>query len=156
MADIPNQVRASRDVNTRTTAQRPPSWVPPQMLPDPTPQPGVAFRWIRVSTQGQFDATNASAKFREGWVPCKAEDHPEMQLSHDPTSNSRFKDNIEVGGLLLCRNSEAAMKQRDEWFARQAQAQMEAVDNSFMKSSDARMPLFSERKSDTSFGRGTK
>lgn len=156
MADIPTQVRSSREVNARTTAQRPSSWVPPQTLPDPNPQPGVVFRWIRVSTQGNFDATNASAKFREGWVPCKAEDHPEMQLFNDPTSNSRFKDNIEVGGLLLCRNSEAAMKQRTEWFARQAQSQMDAVDNSFMQSSDARMPLFNERKSETTFGRGTK
>jgi hypothetical protein len=30
------------------------------------------------------------------------------------------------------------------------------VDNSFMRQSDARMPLFNERKSTTSFGKGNK
>jgi hypothetical protein len=155
MAEKPDN-RLARELEGREISQRKQQWAPPQMLPDPKPQPGVTFRWIRVSTNGQFDATNASAKFREGWVPCKTEDHPEMQLFQDPTSNSRFKDNIEVGGLLLCRNSETAMQQRSEWYTRQAQSQMDAVDNSFMKTNDPRMPLFNERKSATSFGRGIK
>ena len=35
-----------------------------------------------------------------------------------------------------------------------ARQQAEAVDNSFMKQNDPRMPLFSEKKSTTSFGKG--
>lgn len=101
---------------------------------------------------GQADPTNTSAKFREGWEPVKAADHPELMLYADP--NSRFKDNVEVGGLLLCKAPEEMVKQRNDYYSRMANSQMESVDNSFMRTSDERMPLFSERRSTTSFGKG--
>ena len=144
--------RITRELDTRETSERKKSWAPPETLPSPKPQPGWVFRWIRTSMMGQVDPTNASAKFREGWEPCKAEDHPELMLSADP--NSRFKGNIEIGGLLLCKAPEEMMQQRNEYYARQAQSQMEAVDNNFMKANDERMPLFSEKRTTTSFGKG--
>jgi hypothetical protein len=48
------------------------------------------------------------------------------------------------------------MDQRAAHYKRANDNQVEAVDNSFMKTNDPRMPLFSERKSSTSFGRGAK
>jgi hypothetical protein len=101
---------------------------------------------------GQADPTNTSAKLREGWEPVKAEDHPELMMQADP--NSRFKGNIEIGGLLLCKAPEELMKQRDDYYAQQNQAQIESVDNSFLRTEDRRMPLFNERRSSTSFGKG--
>jgi hypothetical protein len=103
---------------------------------------------------GVFDPMNTSAKFREGWVPCKAEDHPEILTQ--PDQNTKFKGNIEMGGLLLCKIPQEFMDQRAEHFRKANDTQVEAVDNSFMKTNDPRMPLFSERKTTTSFGRGTK
>ena len=103
---------------------------------------------------GVFDPTNTSAKFREGWVPCKSEDHPEIQTQHD--QNSRFPGNIEIGGLLLCKIPQEFMDQRAAHFKKANDTQVTAVDNSFMKTNDPRMPLFSERKTTTSFGRGAK
>lgn len=144
--------RLARELEGRETTQRTQHWVQPQTLPDPAPQKGIVFRWIRTSIMGQFDPTNTSAKLREGWQPCRAEDHPEMQIFQDP--NSRFQGNIEVGGLMLCKAPEELVAQRREWFDRQAQGQMDAVDNTLMKASDARMPLFNERKSSVSFGKG--
>jgi hypothetical protein len=44
--------------------------------------------------------------------------------------------------------------QRNQYYQNQTQAQTQAVDNSFMRENDARMPLFAERKSSTSFGKG--
>jgi hypothetical protein len=44
--------------------------------------------------------------------------------------------------------------QRNTFYAKQTQAQTEAVDNSLMRQSDPRMPLFKERKSATSTGKG--
>jgi hypothetical protein len=82
----------------------------------------------------------------------KAEDHPELMLHADP--NSRFKGNVEIGGLLLCKAPSELMKQRDDYYAKQAQAQINSVDNSFMRLNDERMPLFNERRSSTSFGKG--
>ena len=146
--------RLARELETRETTQRNQQWTPAQLLPDPLPEPGYGFRWIRTAIMGQFDPTNTSAKLREGWEPCKAEDHPEMMLYADP--NSRFKGNVEVGGLLLCRAPTDLMKQREEYYARQSRSQLEAVDNSFMKTNDARMPLFNEKRSPTTFGSGTK
>ena len=146
--------RLARELESRESAQRTKTWTPPQTLPAPTPQPGWVFRYIRTSTMGVADPQNTSAKLREGWEPVKAEDHPEMMLQADP--NSRFKGNIEIGGLLLCKAPEDLMKQREDYYTKQAQAQIDSVDNSFMRTNDARMPLFNEKRSGVSFGKGSK
>jgi hypothetical protein len=144
--------RLDREVENRESTQRTKTWTPPQTLPAPTPQPGWVFRYIRTSIMGTADPSNTSAKLREGWEPVKAEDHPELMHMSDP--NSRFKGNIEIGGLLLCKAPEELMKQRDDHYAQQAKAQLQSVDNNFMRLNDERMPLFSEKKTTVSFGKG--
>jgi hypothetical protein len=148
------QNRLARELGTRDTAQRKQTWAPAQTLPSPNPIPGWTFRWIRTSMMGQNDPTNMSAKFREGWEAVRAEDHPELQYIADPSS--KFKDNVEIGGLLLCKAPTEMVQQRAEWYASQARSQEESVDNSFMRQNDQRMPLFAEKKSGVTFGRGTK
>lgn len=145
--------RLSREIESREAAQRKKSWTPPQLLPMPHPRDGWAHRWIRTSTMGAADPMNVSSNLRQGWEPCKAEDYPELMHLADP--NSRFKGNIENGGLLLCKVPEEVMKQRDEFYRRQNTSQMEAVDNNFMRTNDERMPLFNERKSSVTFGKGS-
>jgi hypothetical protein len=146
--------RLARELENRESAQRKMAWTPPQTLPEPKQQEGWVFRWIRTSLMGTSDPTNTSAKLREGWEPCRAEDHPELMLQADP--NSRFKGNVEIGGLLLCKAPEEMMNQRNDFYLKQAHSQMEAVDNNFMRQNDARMPLFNEKRTTTSFGRGGK
>ena len=68
--------------------------------------------------------------------------------------NSRFKDNIEVAGLLLCKVPSDFMDQKRDYYYKKNKDQMESVDNNFMRENDPRMPLFKERKSTTSFGSG--
>jgi hypothetical protein len=144
--------RIARELENRESAQRKMAWTPPQTLPEPEPSDGWVFRWIRTSIMGQADPSNTSAKLREGWEPVKASEQPKLMMQADP--NSRFKDNIEIGGLLLCKAPAELMKQRDDYYARQAQSQMQSVDNNFMRLNDERMPLFNERRSSTSFGKG--
>jgi hypothetical protein len=103
---------------------------------------------------GQMDPTNASAKFREGWEPVKAAEHPELMLFADP--NSRWKENVENGGLLLCKAPEEMVNQRNDYYSRQTASQIDAVENNYMRMEDSRMPLISEKRSTTSFGRGNK
>jgi len=146
--------RVGRESETRETTQRPARWVQPTGLPTPQPEEGYAFRWVRTALLGQFDPTNTSAKFREGWEPVKAESQPQMHAFSDP--NSRFKGNIEIGGLLLCKIPREFMEQRAAFYQKASDAQEKAVDNNFMQTNDARMPLFSERKSGVTFGRGSK
>jgi len=146
--------RPAREAENRESAQRQSRWVQPSGLPTPEPEEGYSHRWIRTALLGQFDPTNTSAKFREGWEPVKAESQPQMHVFADP--NSRFKGNIEIGGLLLCKIPKEFMEQRAAFYRKASDDQIKAVDNSFMQSNDARMPLFSERKSGTTFGRGSK
>jgi len=137
--------RDPRTLDTRENTERKATWKRPSALPDPKPQDGVEFRWIRTSALGQSDMTNVSAKFREGWEPVKLEDHPELKIL--PDVDSRFKGNVEVGGLLLCKNSTEMMDSRRDYQQGQAKSQMQAVDNSFMKESDPRMPVLKPEKS---------
>jgi hypothetical protein len=151
MADKDNN-RLTRELETRTTLERPKQWAPAELLPEPDKQPGYTYRWIRTSTLNTADPRNISAKMREGWEPVKVSEQPKFQLLIDP--NSRFKDSIEIGGLLLCKTPSEFVDQRNEYYQRQTDAQTVAVDNHLMRENDPRMPLFQERKSSTSFGRG--
>jgi len=144
--------RLQREFESRSTMERPKAWMPASALPEPDKQPGYAYRWIRVASQGQPDPKNTSSKMREGWEPVRIEEQPKFQMLTDP--NSRFKDNIEVAGLLLCKIPEEFMQQRKQYYAKATKDNMEAVDNTFMRENDPRMPLFKERSSKTSFGKG--
>jgi len=147
-----NQVRKPRETETREIqTMRPESWRPPEVLPMPDPRPGWTHRYIRISMMGTADPANISSKFREGYEPVRAEDYPEMMMH--ATQEGRFKGNIEVGGLLLCRIPEEFLKQREAYYANQNKSQMESVDNTFMKNNDPRMPLFKDRRSEVSLGR---
>lgn len=144
--------RTSRDLETRELAERPKQWAPAQLLPDPKPEPGYAYRWIRISTLNKTDPTNLSSKLREGWEPVKASDHPEIRLFG--STNGQFPDSVEVGGLLLCKTPVEFAEQRDAYYRQQAEAQMQSVDNTYMRENDPRMPLFKERSSKVTFGKG--
>lgn len=146
------ETRLARDLETRTQTERPKTWQPASTLPEPDKQPGYAYRWIRVSTLNQADPRNISSKLREGWEPVRIEEQPKFKMMVDP--NSRFKDNVEVAGLLLCKIPSDFMAQRRDHFAKKNKDQIESVDNNFMRENDPRMPLFRERKSSSSFGKG--
>ena len=144
--------RLKRELDNRTQAERPKQWQPASLLPEPDKEPGFAYRWIRVSSMNAADPRNLSKALQEGWEAVRAEEQPGLALLID--QNSRYKDNIEVGGLLLCKTPIEFKEQRDAHFQRQTDSQMRAVDNTLMRQSDARMPIFSERKSTTTFGKG--
>lgn len=133
---------ASREKTTRYVYR------PASILPEPNPEPGYAFRWVATHLLGQADPTNVSKKMREGWEPVKVEDHPELAMLGTTSGN------VEIGGLMLCKTSEEMVRARDEYYAKQAQAQMNSVDNNYLRENDPRMPLFKESRSKVSFGKG--
>ena len=147
------QNRLARELDTRQVMQRPEAWRPPEVLPSPDPRPGWSHRWVRTSTMGINDPSNISSKLREGYEPCKADEYPELMMH--ATTEGRFKGNVEVGGLLLCRIPEEFLKQRMDYYSNQNKAQMDSVDNNFLRDSDPRMPLFSEKKTKVTFGSGS-
>jgi hypothetical protein len=146
MAETINRTPRALDARDKTTRY---VYTPPSALPDPTPEPGMVYRWVATHVLGEAQNTNVSTKMREGWEPVKAVDHPELMLEGNAKTG-----NVEIGGLMLCKMPRERAQARDEYYAKQAQAQMESVDNSFMRNNDSRMPLFAERKSTTSRGSG--
>lgn len=145
--------RNSRELDTRAKAERPKQWMPAQLLPEVNPEPGYAMRWIRVSTMGADDPRNVSVMLQEGWEPVKASDHPEAYVAG--ASAGRFPDSIQIGGLMLCKTPSEFVDQRSAFFQKKTDGWMQSVDNNFMRENDPRMPLFKERRSEVSFGRGS-
>ena len=141
--DRSNRDNKSRDKSARTV------YVPPSNLPDPTPDPDYTFRWVATHVLGQPLANNVSLQMRDGYEPVKAVDHPELALFGNNASG-----NVEIGGLMLCKAPKERIEARDEYYKKQAQNQMDSVDNHFMRNNDPRMPLFADRKSTTSRGTG--
>jgi hypothetical protein len=144
--------RANRELETRERTARKRAWNRPDVLPNPNPEPGYTFHWVRISTRGQADPMNVSLKLREGWEPVKAVDHPEVHVVN--VEDARFKDNIVIGGLMLCKAPIEMVEDRTAHYQDQNEAQIQSVDQNFMRQNDPRMPLFAERKSKVTFGRG--
>ncbi len=145
---VESQDRTARDLKSRDKSARA-VYVPPSNLPDPTPEPGWTYHWVGTHILGQANPTNVSQKMREGWEPVKAVDHPELMLvGNDKTGN------VEIGGLMLCKMPTERFRARQEYYNKQAQGQMDSVDNHFLRNNDPRMPLFSEKKSSTTRGAG--
>jgi len=144
--------RTNRELATREKTERKKSWQRPEILPTPNKDDGFEYRWIRLAIQGQDDPTNISSKLREGWEPVKASDHPEIFLAS--VENDRFKDNVVMGGLMLCRAPTELLEERNAYYREQTDSQIRSVDNNLMRENDPRMPLFHDRKSQVSFGKG--
>jgi len=144
--------RQNREFDTREVFKRQAQWAPAALLPEIAKEPGWAHRWVRTSMAGQADAQNVSSKMREGWEPVKLSEHPEAHLYTN--TESKFTDSIEIGGLILMKTPEEFVEQRAAYYSKQTQSQTDAIDNSFMKENDARMPLFKEKRTTTSFGKG--
>lgn len=142
--------RTRRDATTREAAHKD-EWRPPSLLPEPLPQAGYRFRWIRTSMFGVPDHKNVSARMREGWEPVKAADHPELELVSD--KDSHFPDGVEVGGLLLCKTAVENVAARKRYYEKRAADQMLTVDNNYLRENDPRMPLSRpERRTRLTFG----
>lgn len=151
---MPNPVgRPPRSMETRENEMRQVSWKPASDLPVPVPQDGYVFHWKRTSMMGEADHRNMAQARREGWEPCKAEDHPEF--ANDLAAfGLQATGLIEIGGLVLCKTTAENAAARKAYYEDRTQSNMQSVDNNFLRESDPRMPLFSEKQSKVSFGRG--
>ena len=146
--------KTPRSSETREAEERPQAWQPASLLPDPDPQDGWTFRWIRTSFVGQSDNKNVSQAFRAGWEPCKADEHPELMILSDVDSRFGSEGNIEVGGLLLCKIPSERMVARGEYQRKKAEQAQQAVDNMYMRENDSRSPLLETERSTRKFGTG--
>jgi hypothetical protein len=139
--------RTPRELASRETEKRY-EYTPAASLPEPKPDPMFSYRWVATHVMGTLDPVNASKRFRDGWEPVKAVDHPELFLPGNADGN------VEIGGLMLCRMPKERALARQRYFDKQNEQQMESVDGNYMRNSDSRMPLFSEKSSEVTRGGG--
>lgn len=146
--------REARSTETREVEQRQSKWRRPELLPEPVREDGFEYRWIRVSMLGQVDPSNISSKLREGWEPVKTTEQPHMERLMMVVENEKFKDNVVIGGLMLCKAPTEMVEERKKFYEEQTRSQMESVDNNFMRENDPRAPLFNKRRTKVTFGSG--
>jgi hypothetical protein len=142
------RAKETREEDTRAHEVR--AYVPPSVLPDVTPPPGVVTRWVRTALAGEADPTNTSQRIREGWVIATPDQFPELKML------SEIEGQITMGGLTLCVCDKDRMDARRKYFDDKAKLQEASVDANYMREGDPRMPLLpTESKSRVSFGGGS-
>ena len=145
--------RTSRASQTRVKEERKKVWTPPSSLDAPPAPDGFKHRWLRAESMGFDDTSNMSAKLRSGYELVRADQYPE---SNFPTvQDGKYKGVIGVGGLLLARIPDEIVESRKEYFAKQTQDKVDAINNDLMKEQHPSMPINSDRQTRVTFG-GTK
>jgi hypothetical protein len=148
-------VRVNRAQEAREAQTRPAMWRPASALPEPHERDGLHHRWIRKSMMGMEDHRNMSTARREGWVPCILKDYPEIANDFAAFGTSP-DDIIEMGGLVLCKTTAETVQQRRDYYSDQTRRETEAVNNSYLREQDRRMPMFNESSSRVAkFGRNS-
>jgi hypothetical protein len=124
------------------------TWRPVADLPEPEPQDGFVFRWIRTSNHNISDPMNVAKRFAERWepVPCDSQPILSQRLGKYGVN---AEGNIEIGGLMLCRMPNWIRDARNAYYANASATQVKAVDSLFMRDQDPRMPKLAPERSTT-------
>ena len=130
--------------------EQPKVWTPPSYLDTPNAPNGFRHRWVRTEILGFVDTKNIQGRLRSGYELVRADEYPEEDF---PTiADGKYAGVIGHGGLVLTRVPEEIARQRTDYYMRQAQDQMKAIDNDLMKEQHKSMPLDIDRQSRTTFG----
>jgi hypothetical protein len=148
-----NDKRTSRASQTREKTSHKKVWTPPSSLDAPPAPTGFKHRWLRAESLGFQDTKNIAGRLRSGYELVRSDEYPDSD--YPIVEDGKYKGVIGVGGLVLARVPEEIAKQRNEYYARQHEDKVKAVDNDLMKEQHPDMPINIERQSRVTFG-GTK
>jgi hypothetical protein len=129
---------------------RPKVWTPPSYLDTPNAPEGFRHRWVRVEILGFVDTKNIQGRLRSGYELVRADEYPEED--YPAITDGKYAGVIGHGGLVLTRVPEEIARSRQEYYMKQAQDQMTAIDNDLMKEQHKGMPIEIDRSSRTTFG----
>ncbi len=129
---------------------RPKVWTPPSYLDTPNAPEGFRHRWVRVEILGFVDTKNIQGRLRSGYELVRADEYPNED--YPAIADGKYAGVIGHGGLVLTRVPEEIARSRQEYFQREAQDQMTAIDNDLMKEQHKGMPIDIDRQSRTTFG----
>ena len=148
-----NNNKTSRASQTREKTSRPKVWAPPSSLDAPPAPTGFRHRWIRAESLGFQDTKNIAGRIRSGYELVRADEYPDAD--YPIVEDGKYKGVIGVGGLVLARVPEEIAQQRQDYYARQHDDKIKAVDNDLMKEQHPSMPIDVDRQTRVTFG-GTK
>jgi len=148
-----NDKRTSRASQTREKTTQKKVWSPPSSLDAPPAPAGFTHRWIRAETLGFHDTKNVAGRIRSGYELVRSDEYPDAD--YPQVEDGKYKGVIGVGGLVLARVPEEIAQQRTDYYTKQAQDNVEAVDNDLMKEQHPSMPINIDRQTRVTFG-GTK
>lgn len=150
---INDDIRTSRASQTREKESRKKVWTPPSSLDAPPAPTGFQHRWIRVESMGFQDTKNVVGRLRSGYELVRADEYPDA--NYPMIDDGKYKGVIGVGGLVLARIPEEIAQQRNEYYRKQTQDNVDAIDNDLMKEQHPSMPINIDRQTRVTFG-GTK
>ena len=148
-----NDKRTSRASQTREKTAHKKVWTPPSSLDAPPAPTGFVHRWIRAESLGFQDTKNIAGRIRSGYELVRSDEYPDSD--YPQVEDGKYKGVIGVGGLVLARVPEEIAQQRTDYYTKQAQDNVEAVDNDLMKEQHPSMPINIDRQTRVTFG-GTK
>lgn len=142
---------SSRAAGSRAKTARKRLWVRPTNLDAPPAPAGYHHRWVSIETRGQSNATNGSKRFREGYVPVRADEYPDF---HAPTiEDGKHAGIIGVGGLILCRIPQEIVDDRNDQIQESVSAAQRQIDDDLDDDvSDPTVPLTREIEHSTTVG----
>ena len=156
-----NQTRASQTSKSDSTKvetrakevkvkEQPKVWTPPSYLDTPNAPEGFRHRWVRAEILGFVDTKNIQGRLRSGYELVRADEYPDEDFP--AIMDGKYAGVIGHGGLVLTRVPEEIARSREEFYRKQAQDQMTAIDNDLMKEQHKGMPIDIDRQSRTTFG----
>ena len=129
---------------------RPKAWAPASYLDTPNAPEGFRHRWVRAEILGFVDTKNIQGRLRSGYELVRADEYPDEDFP--VVTDGKYAGVIGHGGLVLTRVPEEIARQRTDYYMRQAQDQMTAIDNDLLKEQHKSMPIDVDRQSRTTFG----
>ena len=146
--------KTSRASQTREKTTQKKVWTPPSSLDAPPAPTGFQHRWIRVESMGFQDTKNLAGRLRSGYELVRADEYPDTD--YPIVEDGKYAGVIGVGGLVLARVPEEIAKQRTDYYVKQGQDNVEAVDNDLMKEQHPSMPINIDRQTRVTFGGSKK
>jgi hypothetical protein len=117
---------------------------------------GMALRWIRISIRNQEDYQNVGKRTAEGWEFVQAEEVPEMLQSSDVREGGRYEGAVCRGDLALAKMPTELAESRQEFYENRSREMVDAVNAQLMNSSDSRMPISNQSRTQISRGKQPK
>ena len=117
---------------------------------------GMALRWIRISIRNQEDYQNVGKRTAEGWEFVQAEEVPEMLQSSDVREGGRYEGAVCRGDLALAKMPTELAESRQEFYENRSREMVDAVNAQLMNSSDSRMPISNQSRTQISRGKQSK